>query len=109
MKVAADRRQRFGSAAGPPRASRGRLGLSLADGESALLGQARSGKARRQQASDQFVRSLARGLAVIRAFDAENTVMTLSEVAKRTDLTRATAPRVSDDAGRAGLRPHGLV
>src|SRR5665647_3858323 len=35
--------------------------------------------------------------------------MTLSEVAKRTDLTRATAPRVSDDAGRAGLRPHGLV
>ena len=45
------------------------------------------------QASDQYVQSLARGLAVIRAFDANNPVMTLSEVAARTDLTRATARR----------------
>ncbi|EMY36017.1 beta-ketoadipate pathway transcriptional regulator [Arthrobacter crystallopoietes BAB-32] len=42
---------------------------------------------------DQFVQSLARGLAVIRAFDADNTSMTLSEVSKRTGLTRATARR----------------
>lgn len=45
------------------------------------------------RASDQFVQSLARGLAVIRAFDADHTEMTLTEVAKRTDLTRATARR----------------
>jgi IclR family pca regulon transcriptional regulator len=45
------------------------------------------------QASDQYVQSLARGLAVIRAFDAERPVMTLTEVAARTGLTRATARR----------------
>lgn len=45
------------------------------------------------QASDQFVQSLSRGLAVIRAFDAENTEMTLADVARRTGLTRATARR----------------
>lgn len=45
------------------------------------------------RASDQYVQSLARGLSVIRAFDANNPVMTLSEVAARTDLTRATARR----------------
>ncbi|MCH6468699.1 IclR family transcriptional regulator domain-containing protein [Sinomonas terrae] len=42
---------------------------------------------------DQFVQSLARGLAVVRAFDAEHQEMTLSQVAARTDLTRATARR----------------
>ncbi len=45
------------------------------------------------QASDQYVQSLARGLAVIRAFDTEHPVMTLTEVAGRTALTRATARR----------------
>jgi IclR family pca regulon transcriptional regulator len=45
------------------------------------------------QASDQYVQSLARGLAVIRAFDTDHPVMTLTEVAGRTDLTRATARR----------------
>jgi IclR family pca regulon transcriptional regulator len=45
------------------------------------------------KASDQYVQSLARGLAVIRAFDADHPVMTLSKVAARTDLTRATARR----------------
>jgi IclR family pca regulon transcriptional regulator len=45
------------------------------------------------QAGDQYVQSLARGLAVIRAFDNEHPVMTLTEVAARTDLTRATARR----------------
>jgi IclR family transcriptional regulator, pca regulon regulatory protein len=44
-------------------------------------------------ASDQYVQSLARGLAVIRAFDTNHPVMTLTEVAARTDLTRATARR----------------
>ncbi|QMW68197.1 helix-turn-helix domain-containing protein [Mumia sp. ZJ1417] len=39
------------------------------------------------------VQSLQRGLAVIRAFDADHARMTLSEVAKQTGLTRATARR----------------
>ena len=50
-------------------------------------------KAEAPAASDLYVQSLARGLAVIRAFDAEHPAMTLSEVAARTDLTRATARR----------------
>jgi IclR family transcriptional regulator, pca regulon regulatory protein len=40
-----------------------------------------------------FVQSLDRGLAVIRAFDAEHPEMTLSEVARATGLTRAAARR----------------
>ncbi|WP_461164228.1 IclR family transcriptional regulator domain-containing protein [Arthrobacter sp. R4-81] len=44
-------------------------------------------------AGDQYVQSLARGLAVIRAFDTDHPLMTLTEVAARTDLTRATARR----------------
>jgi IclR family pca regulon transcriptional regulator len=44
-------------------------------------------------AGDQYVQSLARGLSVIRAFDADHPVMTLTEVARRTDLTRATSRR----------------
>ncbi|MGH9249970.1 MAG: IclR family transcriptional regulator [Acidimicrobiales bacterium] len=40
-----------------------------------------------------FVKSLERGLAVIRAFDAEHTALTLSEVARSTGLTRAAARR----------------
>ncbi|TDE03113.1 IclR family transcriptional regulator domain-containing protein [Jiangella asiatica] len=40
-----------------------------------------------------FVQSLARGLAVIRAFDAEHPELTLSDVARRTGLTRAAARR----------------
>lgn len=39
------------------------------------------------------VQSLARGLAVIRAFDAEHPEQTLSDVARATDLTRAAARR----------------
>ena len=42
---------------------------------------------------DQFVQSLARGLAVITAFDADHPAMTLSDIAARTGLTRATARR----------------
>nr|WSY50197.1 helix-turn-helix domain-containing protein [Streptomyces sp. NBC_00886] len=40
-----------------------------------------------------FVRSFERGLAVIRAFDAENSELTLSQVARSCDLTRAAARR----------------
>jgi IclR family pca regulon transcriptional regulator len=41
----------------------------------------------------EFVQSLDRGLAVIRAFDAERPELTLSEVARITGLTRAAARR----------------
>ncbi|MFF7468118.1 helix-turn-helix domain-containing protein [Streptomyces sp. NPDC008092] len=41
-----------------------------------------------------FVRSFERGLAVIRAFDAEHPARTLSEVARACDLTRAAARRM---------------
>src|SRR3954463_15287934 len=40
-----------------------------------------------------FVQSLERGLAVIRAFDAEHPELTLSDVARETGLTRAAARR----------------
>lgn len=43
--------------------------------------------------SGEFVQSLARGLAVIRAFDSEHPELTLSEVALRADLPRAAARR----------------
>ena len=52
-----------------------------------------TGKQAIQPASDQFVQSLARGLAVIRAFDAQNSSLTLSDVAMRTGLARAVARR----------------
>ncbi len=42
---------------------------------------------------DHFVQSLARGLAVIRAFDADDPAMTLSEVARKTGMSRAAARR----------------
>lgn len=44
-------------------------------------------------AGGDFVRSLARGLAVIKAFDHESPVMTLSDVARKTGLSRASAGR----------------
>jgi IclR family pca regulon transcriptional regulator len=43
--------------------------------------------------SGDVVQSLQRGLAVIHAFDAEHTALTLSEVAKTTGLARAAARR----------------
>jgi IclR family pca regulon transcriptional regulator len=42
----------------------------------------------------EFVQSLERGLAVIRAFDRDHPRLTLAEVAKLTGLTRATARRI---------------
>jgi IclR family transcriptional regulator, pca regulon regulatory protein len=41
----------------------------------------------------EFVQSLERGLAVIRAFDRTHPALTLTEVAKATGITRATARR----------------
>ncbi|MFG1796414.1 IclR family transcriptional regulator C-terminal domain-containing protein [Nocardia sp. NPDC049149] len=43
--------------------------------------------------SSEYVQSMARGLAVIKAFDVSHQRQTLSDVARRTDLTRATARR----------------
>ncbi|HZP87565.1 MAG TPA: IclR family transcriptional regulator [Burkholderiales bacterium] len=42
----------------------------------------------------EFVRALAKGLAVIEAFDAQTPMMTLSDVAKRTGLSRGTSRRL---------------
>lgn len=47
----------------------------------------------RHEPSGQFVRSLERGLDVIKAFDAEHPKMTLSEIARKVDLTRASTRR----------------
>jgi IclR family pca regulon transcriptional regulator len=68
--------------------------------------------------SSDFVQSLERGLAVIRAFDAEHRELALSEVARATGLTRAAARRflltlvklgyVSFSHGRFSLRPRVL-
>src|SRR6201987_6300159 len=68
--------------------------------------------------SSDFVQSLERGLAVIRAFDAEHRELALSEVARLTGLTRAAARRflltlvklgyVNFSQGRFSLRPRAL-
>jgi IclR family transcriptional regulator, pca regulon regulatory protein len=65
--------------------------------------------------SGEFVQSLERGLAVIRAFGAERPSLTLSEVARETGLSRASARRflhtlvelgyVSTDGRAFALRP----
>ena len=46
-----------------------------------------------REPSGQYVQSLARGLSVIRAFDTDHCEMTLSDIARRTGLTRATSRR----------------
>jgi IclR family transcriptional regulator, pca regulon regulatory protein len=68
--------------------------------------------------SSDFVQSLERGLAVIRAFDAEHRELALSDVARATGLTRAAARRflltlvklgyVHFADGRFSLRPRVL-
>ena len=42
---------------------------------------------------DYFVQSLERGLAVIKAFSGEEPELTLSDIARRTGMTRAAARR----------------
>jgi IclR family pca regulon transcriptional regulator len=63
----------------------------------------------------EFVQSLERGLAVIRAFDADNAELTLSDVARITGMSRASARRflhtlvglgyMRTDGRRFSLRP----
>jgi IclR family pca regulon transcriptional regulator len=65
--------------------------------------------------SPEFVQSLERGLAVIRAFDSERRSLTLSDVARETSLSRASARRflhtlvelgyVATDGREFSLRP----
>lgn len=55
-----------------------------------------------EETSRDFVQSLARGLTVIRAFDAEHPVLTLSEVAQRAGVTRAAARRFLYTLGELG-------
>lgn len=52
-----------------------------------------AGGAAGDEPSGDFVQSFARGLAVIRAFDADHAELTLSEVAVRADMPRAAARR----------------
>jgi IclR family transcriptional regulator, pca regulon regulatory protein len=68
-----------------------------------------------ERRNPDFVRSLERGLAVMRAFDAEHRELALSDVARATGLTRAAARRflltlvelgyVRSSEGRFSLRP----
>src|SRR4030095_12245198 len=65
-----------------------------------------------------FVRALAKGLAVIEAFDTRSPLMTLSDVGKKTGLLRGTARRLlltlvdlgyaGFDGKRFGLQPRAL-
>jgi IclR family pca regulon transcriptional regulator len=47
-----------------------------------------------EKPSDSYVQSFARGLAVIRAFDAQHPAQTLTEIAQASGLTRAGARRI---------------
>jgi IclR family pca regulon transcriptional regulator len=70
------------------------------------------------QAGVEPVQSLVRGLSVIRVFDAEHASLTMSDVARRAGLTRATARRilhtlvelgyVASDGRNFSLRPRVL-
>ena len=51
------------------------------------------GRLGRARTDRDFVQSLERGLAVVRAFDAEHPERTLADVARATGLTRAAARR----------------
>ncbi len=71
-----------------------------------------------QERSGEFVQSLERGLAVIRAFGAERPALTLSEVSRHTGLSRASARRflhtlvelgyLASDGREFSLRPQVL-
>lgn len=81
----------------------------------AVLDSRERGEATDDERPPEFVRSLDRGLAVIRAFSAEAPSLTLSDVARATGLTRAAARRflltleslgyVGSDGRRFHLRP----
>ena len=71
-----------------------------------------------ETSGSDFVRALAKGLAVIEAFDARSPSMTLSDVARKTGLSRGTARRLlltlvdlgyaGYDGKRFGLQPRAL-
>lgn len=94
----------FGTVKGPPRAASGPMPgraacprvTSPAGNLSAVPPEqvATDETARDDGAASPIIQSLVRGLSVIRAFDAEHSHMTLSEVARRADLSRATARRI---------------
>ena len=73
----------------------------------------------KQERETDFVRSLGRGLAVIRAFSRERPMLTLSEVSQQTGLTRAASRRylltlqdlgyVGSDGRHFMLRPQVLT
>ncbi|WP_426326110.1 IclR family transcriptional regulator domain-containing protein [Microbacterium sp. E-13] len=65
----------------------------LGRADAADLGRADAAGAGRASDSGDFVQSLARGLAVVRAFDAEHPELTLADVARRTAMPRAAARR----------------
>jgi len=74
-----------------------------------------STEAEESTGSEEFVRSLARGLAVVETFDREHASQSLSDVARRANVTRATARRLlhtlvelgyaAGDGKRFSLRP----
>ncbi len=58
--------------------------------------------------SRDYVQSLARGLAVLRAFDAQHPVLALADIASRADLSRAAARRLLLTLAHLGyVRPLG--
>ncbi|WP_069817321.1 IclR family transcriptional regulator domain-containing protein [Streptomyces sp. TP-A0874] len=61
---------------------------------------------RRSPRDTDFVQSLARGLAIVNAFDAEHPRMTLSEVARATDMAPATARRFLLTLAQLGYVDH---
>ena len=72
-----------------------------------MLDEGTPGEARHREAdsadpSGEFVQSLERGLAVIRAFDADHPRLSLSEVAARTGVSRAAARRFLHTLVRLG-------
>ncbi|WP_454765784.1 IclR family transcriptional regulator [Cupriavidus campinensis] len=63
---------------------------SQADSETSRV----PGAASAEKPSDSYVQSFARGLSVIRAFDARHPAQTLTEIAQASGLTRAGARRI---------------
>jgi IclR family pca regulon transcriptional regulator len=70
------------------------MGRSLAEARRRARAEPRPPKREASEAPDEFVQSLARGLSVIKTFGKQSPSLTLSEVAQRAGLTRATARRI---------------
>ncbi len=70
------------------------MGRSLAEARRRAPAEPRPPKREASEPPDEFVQSLARGLSVIKTFGKQSPSLTLSEVAQRAGLTRATARRI---------------